>query len=105
VAAPELVPVPASVFDDDFFRVPRPGMTEAPAEVEVQRSSPVSFSTARDVQQNNEVVNRESWNVPPQQVVPEAVVRATPFGAPPVAEPDQAGPDELDIPAFLRRST
>ena len=104
VAPPELVPVPASVFDDDFFRGQRPGMKEAPAEVEVQRASPISFSAARDVQQN-EVVNRESWNPAPQHVVPEAIVRATPFGAAPVAEPDHAEPDELDIPAFLRRST
>jgi cell division protein FtsZ len=104
VVPPELVPVPASVFDDDFFRAPRPGMTEAPAEIEVQRASPVSFLAPRDVQQN-EVVSRESWNVPPQQVVPEAIVRATPFGGAPVAEPDHGEPDELDIPAFLRRST
>ena len=105
VAPPELVPVPASVFDDDFFRVPRPGMTEAPAEVEVERTLPARFSAASDVQQN-EVVNREAWKAMPQQAtVPEAIVRPTPFGGAPVPEPDHAEPDELDIPAFLRRST
>jgi cell division protein FtsZ len=105
----ELIPVPASVFDDDFFRVPRPGMTEAPAEVEDRKDLPRHFSGVNGVQQN-ETVRQESRGfhgaVPAQQaVVPEGMVRSTPFGGLPAAEPNHAEPDELDIPAFLRRST
>jgi cell division protein FtsZ len=101
----ELVPVPASVFDDDFFRVPRPGMTEAPAEVEVGQAPIARFSGASDVQQNEAFQQELRGAALRQTGISEATVRATPFGTAPVPEPDHAEPDELDIPAFLRRST
>ena len=103
--AAELVPVPASVFDDDFFRVPRPGMTEAPAEVEVGQTPSARFSGVSDVQQNEAFQQELRGAVLRQTGISEATVRATPFGSAPVPEPDHAEPDELDIPAFLRRST
>ncbi|QNI37847.1 cell division protein FtsZ [Edaphobacter albus] len=89
--APELVPVPASVFDDDFFQatpvraVPRP--LEEPTRVETGVRESAYFSTAENVQVDGPAV--------------EAAARV-PFSA--AAQPDPAESDELDIPAFLRRS-
>lgn len=103
----ELVPVPASVFDDDFFRVPRSRrveMVDAPAESETigarlteatqRRVVPADASPmgATHVQRIEEV-----------PAVAEPVVRATAFGGAVASHADQGEPDELDIPAFLRR--
>ena len=103
----ELVPVQASVFDDDFFRVPRSRrveMVDAPAESETigarlteatqRRVVPADASPmgAAHVQRIEEV-----------PAVAEPVVRATAFGGAVASHADQGEPDELDIPAFLRR--
>lgn len=90
--APELVPVPASVFDDDFFQsppvraVPRPMEEAVRVETGVRESA--YFSTTENVQGEGPTVDAAAGRVP--------------FGA--VAQPDPAESDELDIPAFLRRS-
>ncbi|MDE3104338.1 MAG: cell division protein FtsZ [Acidobacteriota bacterium] len=84
---PELLPVPASVFDDDFFRRPVP-----PAEPESWKSVTRSLPGAGHVQQ--EVV---------PEILGQEAVRSVPFGSAPVADTERAEPDELDIPAFLRR--
>jgi len=87
---PELRPVPASVFDDDFFQA------------SVQRVSP---SHLPDESVRVEAGLRETAyyeaveNVQITDSGADLIVRA-PFGGP-VA--DAAEPDELDIPAFLRR--
>ncbi|GGG82765.1 cell division protein FtsZ [Edaphobacter dinghuensis] len=87
-AAPELIPVPASVFDDDFFQ--SPGHNEE-ADLEGTSREAGHFSVPARVQQqeNVRVVMTEPG---------EAVVRGTSFDAAGASESD-----ELDIPAFLRR--
>jgi cell division protein FtsZ len=95
-AAPELVPVPASVFDDAFFRS-APGSNEAEDDSEEvlpeRRRDPNHFSAAGRVQQENVRVS--------EPVVADAVVRGPALGGASTAE--EAESDELDIPAFLRR--
>ncbi|MEO6815169.1 MAG: cell division protein FtsZ, partial [Edaphobacter sp.] len=92
-AAPELIPVPASVFDDDFFqgsgrdeeadlsgtsrRAGDAGHVPAPARVQQQENVRVVMAEPAD-----------------------AVVRGSSFDAAAAS----AESDELDIPAFLRRS-
>jgi len=95
-AAPELVPVPASVFDDDFFRsspgrLVTPRSNEEPIRIETGVRESAYFSAPENVQSDAPVV--------------DAGLR-TPFGvsgAAVVTPTDPAEPDELDIPAFLRR--
>ncbi len=71
----ELVPVPASIFDDDFFLRGR------------RRSDPEPAST--------------DYSREPQL---RTDVRVPTFGGlAPASEPDPHEDDELDIPAFLRR--
>jgi cell division protein FtsZ len=71
---PELVPVPASVFDDDFFRKPNEELRSA--------------TTPGTVEESNNTV----W--------PEAKVPT--FAGYAAEAPAEV--DELDIPAFLRRN-
>jgi cell division protein FtsZ len=95
-AFPELVPVPASVFDDAFFRS-APGSNEAEDDSEEvrpeRRRDANHFSAAGRVQQENVRVS--------EPVVADAVVRGPALGGASTAE--EAESDELDIPAFLRR--
>lgn len=98
-ASPELVPVPASVFDDEFFRKP----------------NPVSRSTHRAV--SSAIAEGRAWtsnDVPASRRVQEGGalgevfhVQAAEAPSAPLAtstvQPDTSAPDELDIPAFLRR--
>jgi cell division protein FtsZ len=86
----ELVPVPASVFDDDFFRAPG-SHGEKAAEVERAREA-THFSAQVRVQQEDIHSTTDS--------VVDSSVRVPAFGNAAVAA---AEPDELDIPAFLRR--
>jgi cell division protein FtsZ len=96
-APQELVPVPASVFDDDFFRAPTP------------RSGVVQEVGSRDsgvIEGNHytspvRVQQEDVRNVLADLPVVDSRVSA--FGGTAVAVPVQAEPDELDIPAFLRR--
>jgi cell division protein FtsZ len=78
-SVPELVPVRASVFDDDFFRRPKEEATGKAAEPEAKR-----------------------W---PEARVPSFVGYAG--NSEPVSMPVASGAaeDELDIPAFLRRKS
>jgi cell division protein FtsZ len=100
-ASAELVPVPASVFDDDFFRAPA-SRGERAAEVDRIEGGQVDrireathFSTQPRVQQE------DVRNVTDE--VGDSSVRVPAFGSAAVASADQAESDELDIPAFLRR--
>ncbi len=91
-APPELIPVPASVFDDDFFQGSGHG-EEADSDGTSERTREIGhFSVSARVQppENVRVVMAEPG---------EAVVRGTSFDA--VAATAES--DELDIPAFLRR--
>jgi cell division protein FtsZ len=106
-ASAELVPVPASVFDDDFFRAPG-ARRERAAEMDrggvghVERARDTHFSAPARVQPEDA-----------RSVAVEAgdsVVRVPSFGggaavaAADLSNPSNPSePDELDIPAFLRR--
>ncbi len=117
-AAPvELVPVPASVFDDDFFKSPVPRFADAPsegerteAEIEASLESVVRhFSGVADVQsieaRGVPVQPQVMGNLSPMEtpVSFDPLVRAGTFTSAAAVEPERAEPDELDIPAFLRR--
>ena len=99
----ELIPVPASVFDDDFFRSNgmggQPRTQERPVERRVVPEPEESrsweahdYSAAGRVQE--EAVRSEVFHV--RAAEPAAKT-------PEFSEPEQTQPDELDIPAFLRR--
>ncbi len=97
----ELVPVPASVFDDDFFKAPVPRFADTPkAEVAAvaQESGVRHLSGISDVQQV--LGNMGPLDAP---VAPDPLVRAGTFTSSAAVETERAEPDELDIPAFLRR--
>ncbi len=101
---PELVPVPASIFDDDFFRHPqsrneerqgRTGVAEAAIERLPERfKGPMHSSVPVRIQEE------EGWAAESSNEIPARVQGIS--GAPPVSS-DHPEPDELDIPAFLRR--
>jgi cell division protein FtsZ len=105
---PELRSVPASVFDDDFFRHALPPeedvdvIVEAPRVMEVRRREsdmperfrePTHHPAPLRVQQEDVRIVADAAHVG------DPVVRGPSFGG----AADQAEPDELDIPAFLRR--
>jgi cell division protein FtsZ len=89
-ASPELIPVKASVFDDDFFQA-----SSADGEL-MAEAEPTHISTSSRVQ-------KEEVRGIKEEVFPlEASIRPPAFGGAMTAATD-AVPDELDIPAFLRR--
>jgi cell division protein FtsZ len=90
-----LIPVKASVFDDDFFQAAslhEETMSEEGGLPERFRE-PTHFSGPVRVQDDVRSVTEEVSVV-------ETSVRTAAFGG---TAADQAVPDELDIPAFLRR--
>jgi len=104
-AAPELIPVPRSVFDDDFFRAPVRQMLapEPLAERDSRMPSARGFDSpdsARPTRLQYEDANRAIESIL-EPAVAEPVVRVPAFTGSVVREPAEA--DELDIPAFLRR--
>jgi cell division protein FtsZ len=99
VSAPaELLPVKASVFDDDFFRASSHD-NEPSAGTLPQRFRETTHHPAP-----MRVQSEETWGAAMEMPVaaPEAI-HTTSFGGAVAAPVDQAEPDELDIPAFLRR--
>ena len=93
---PELVPVPASVFDDDFFRKSNEELRPA-AE---RRSWETSRETRDDRESSQEL---DTVGAPPQKTHwPEAKVPS--FAGYAGGGSSSSEEDELDIPAFLRRS-
>ena len=99
VKAPqELVPVPASVFDDDFFRSSN-ARKDAVETVFPERYREPAFVATGSRVQEEEV--RSVAELP----VAETSARAPMFGGSVAVSVDHAEPDELDIPAFLRRSS
>jgi cell division protein FtsZ len=95
-SSPELIPVKASVFDDDFFQaasLPGDSGSEEGGLPERFRE-PTHFSGPVRVQQE------EVRSVTEEVSVVETPVRTPAFGG---TVADHAVPDELDIPAFLRR--
>ena len=95
-APTELRPVPASVFDDDFFRTahdakPAPGPLP-------QRFRETTYPSAP-----TRVQQEETWGAAVERPVAVEPVHAASFGGAVAAPVEQTEPDELDIPAFLRR--
>jgi cell division protein FtsZ len=88
----ELLPVPASVFDDDFFRSPiETGQPERSAEISSQPAAN-DLSFARGVQHESDVR------------IPRSEARVPTFSGYAAASEAASESDELDIPAFLRRN-
>jgi cell division protein FtsZ len=101
-AAPELVPVKASVFDDDFFRA---SVTRAEMNAEgngMEIGLPERFRDANHFTAPARGKDEETLSVTEDVFPVEASVRV-PFVGSSVVAVEHAEPDELDIPAFLRR--
>jgi cell division protein FtsZ len=101
-AAPELVPVRASVFDDDFFRA-----SSARAEMNSEGNGmegglPELFREASHFSAPMRIEKEEIRSITEEVFPSEAAVRV-PLGGAVAAAVDHTEPDELDIPAFLRR--
>ncbi len=119
----ELRPVPASVFDDEFFRSTIRSVTERETEAEVvERREEVAATSVPDYDQRlQELEAREAARaleaetrlraeLAAERAVSAERAIAERSGAyqPPAqgdAEPAYTESDELDIPAFLRRSS
>jgi cell division protein FtsZ len=98
-AEPELIPVKASVFDDDFFQA-----SSARGEMIPEESGlPERFRGPTHVSSPVRVQQEEVRSVTEEIFPVEASVRAQSFGSAAAMAADLAAPDELDIPAFLRR--
>jgi cell division protein FtsZ len=96
----ELIPVPASVFDDDFFRAASP--REMLPEIDRMEDG---FTDRREISHFSAPArgHHEDVRAIAEEVSGgEAAIR-TPYGGGEAAPVDPAVPDELDIPAFLRR--
>ena len=89
----ELVPVPRSVFDDDFFKAP------AARVVEVESEDARSVM-ARHLSNGGRVQHVDAGL---ESGVGTGQARTPGFGMHTPVDPDDARADELDIPAFLRR--
>jgi len=96
------VPVPASVFDDDFFQQSERAveLTEPVSGGRVWRNSSI-FAERRNDQGMNRVGFAESLSSQPASV--EAPVTRVSSYTGNGSAPEAAHEDELDIPAFLRR--
>jgi cell division protein FtsZ len=95
----ELVPVPASVFDDDFFQS-SPSQRDAPAEP----GMPERFRETAHASAGLRVHHDDPRGAMAESHITDPVARVPTFGGSAAATVDHAEPDELDIPAFLRRS-
>lgn len=99
----ELVPVPRSVFDDDFFQSGRRASLDPEPADDARLSSARGFESGDGprplrVQFHEGSRAFEDANGPG---VPEPVVRTPAYNGHAAQEPSES--DELDIPAFLRR--
>ena len=94
---PELVPVPASVFDDDFFRKSNDELRPGP--------EPRSWETTRETKENGVAESShdlEDGGLPQKTHWPAAKVPS--FAGYAGGGSSSSEEDELDIPAFLRKS-
>ncbi|MGH9596972.1 MAG: cell division protein FtsZ, partial [Edaphobacter sp.] len=96
-APPELIPVKASVFDDDFFQASlgREGVNTE--ENGLRHRDSTHFSAPPRVQPEDVRIAAE------EAPVADPSVRVPSYGNAVGASAEAAEPDELDIPAFLRR--
>ena len=101
-APPELIPVKASVFDDDFFRASSSRAELMPEVDGPTVGLPERFREATHFAAPGRVQPGEVHNMTEEVFPLESSVRGPAFGSS-TAGMDHAAPDELDIPAFLRR--
>ncbi len=101
---PELKPVPASVFDDDFFRPsPRPAPRSEQGYAEPGgRDTPARAKEDYDIPKPLRIQYAEAREASPGATLAEPGVRVPSFAGP-TSGTSQQESDELDIPAFLRR--
>jgi cell division protein FtsZ len=99
----ELIPVPASVFDDDFFQGKPSHEDLTLGSHEMAREMPVRYSDAAHLSAPELVKREDIRSVVEESLVVETAVRASSFGGAMSPTADLGEPDELDIPAFLRR--
>jgi cell division protein FtsZ len=98
-----LVPVKASVFDDDFFRAASM-REEMVAEANgMEGGLPERFREPTHFSEPARVKDEEIHSVTEDIFPGEASVRVPFVGGTVAAAVDHAESDELDIPAFLRR--
>jgi cell division protein FtsZ len=109
---PELKPVKASVFDDDFFRssflrasqsVERPVATPVVPAAPGSRGVWERAQAEDDLRRPMRVQSFESRDAAGTSVIGESPVRVSSFAGTQAPVTDRAEADELDIPAFLRR--
>jgi cell division protein FtsZ len=103
---PELIPVPASVFDDDFFKasLSRGEAVEAVAKAErVETELPDRFRESTHFSAPGHVQHESVRRIADEPNVGDASVRLPSFSGAVAVPADHVEPDELDIPAFLRR--
>ncbi|WP_263383948.1 cell division protein FtsZ [Granulicella arctica] len=103
-----LIPVRASVFDDDFFRssheLEPPRIRETFSSVPPERSSEPRRVSEHDFRLSVDLQPGVPKSTAPwEPLVAEPVVRNPSFVTANTVEVDQRESDELDIPAFLRR--
>jgi cell division protein FtsZ len=100
----ELRPVPASVFDDDFFRSAAHGVEIGEFdEAKTEDALPERFREPTHYSAQVRAQSEDTWGATTKAHGIETSVPPPSFGgavAGPVVQPE---PDELDIPAFLRR--
>jgi cell division protein FtsZ len=101
-APPELIPVKASVFDDDFFRASSSRAELLPEVDGTEGALPERFRDATHFAAPGRVQPEEVHSVTEDVFPLEPSVRVPSFGGA-AAPMDHAESDELDIPAFLRR--
>jgi cell division protein FtsZ len=98
-APPELIPVKASVFDDDFFQA----SSSRGEMVTDDGGLPERFREPTHVSAPARVHMEDICSVTEEVSPLEAPVRVPAFGSGGAGAVDFSVPDELDIPAFLRR--
>jgi cell division protein FtsZ len=105
-ASPELVPVPASVFDDDFFKasLSRGEAVETVGKADrVETELPYHFREPTHFSAPVHVQPESVRRVTDEPAIGEPSVSVPSFGGVVAVPADHVEPDELDIPAFLRR--
>jgi cell division protein FtsZ len=106
VGPPELIPVPASVFDDDFFKASllREETVDAGSKVDrVETELPERFREPTHFSPPVHVQHESSRRGTDESLVADPSTRVPSFGGVVAVPADHVEPDELDIPAFLRR--